>query len=677
MKNPRYFIDIETYSELDLPKHGAVRYAKDPSTVIHILSVLDIKTDIMTTLVNPKYIVGYENAPADKKRVKEIFMDLFQGRETYAAHSILFEYALIDEHIKRHIPGSYCKAWREATLNSTCTKDLAAIRGQRALSLADVATKLLGSGGKDMAGHNLMKLVCKPHKPGKKVSEFFDEPIIANEKGIFRSPEISEAMIKYCENDVRTTYDIWKVLKLEENDAQFGKFQPHMEKACRDTREANIDGVKVDVKLAELLTKAGGQYQEAADRKVSEVWGGLRATQSAKLKTQLGEWLPEGVENRGTGAGVLEYYRVELVKYPELFSKLEMLSECKSSSWTKAKKVLDIHVDGRIYDILQIFGARTGRWTSRGFQLQNLPRPQLTQEEHDVAMLELPSRINRGDISTSDREIISSALRAILLPDDGGIFFTADLSQIELRMGLYLAGDMEALRVQHTDDLYLNFARSVFGNHVTSKCKERHIGKTAILSLLYNTGAKTLRDMILSSSGVFLTLDRVKKMKVSFINQFPLIAAIWAKYDIMLKEALPSGKLVIKLKSGRKLTYTGIKRKLVPVERDGRIVQVWKTFHNDNGRDFHIYGSMIFNNVTQGSATDLFMIKEGAFMAHNEGFARFCFSVHDEVVVSVDKFSPSENLMDSWVGAGRSTIEKTWPGILLNSDFKMLEHYFK
>ena len=38
----------------------------------------------------------------------------------------------------------------------------------------------------------------------------------------------------------------------------------------------------------------------------------LRASQAMRLKQQLGEWLPDGVENRGTGQKELEYYRSSL-----------------------------------------------------------------------------------------------------------------------------------------------------------------------------------------------------------------------------------------------------------------------------------------------------------------------------------------------------------------------------
>lgn len=680
MKNPRYFIDVEAYSECDLRKHGAVRYSKDPSTVITVLSVLDTETDTMTTLVNPKYMVGYKNDSADKKRVKEIFMDILNDRELYASHNILFEYVMINEHISRHIPGNYGGKWRIATLNGTCTKDLAAMRGLGALKLEDVAKKILETGGKNMAGHNLMKLVCKPSNPGRKVSKFYDDVLIADEEGIFRSEQISEDMIRYCEDDVRTSYEVWKLLKLVDNDPQFGDSLPHVRTACRQTRKANIQGVRVDLKLAKLLVRSGEQYQESADKEVSEVWDGLRANQSAKIKQALGPLLPKGVQNKGTGAKDLEYYRLELADHPKLLSMIEVVAECRSASWKKARKLLDTHWEGRIYDMLQFFGALTGRWTSRGFQLQNLPRPTLDMEDFLVAMNELPSRVDRGDITIADKNIISSAIRSLLLPDHGEIFLSADLAQIELRMGLFLAGDMEALKIQHTDDLYLKFARSVFGNHVTSKCKERQIGKTAILSLLYGTGAKTLRGMILAQSGINVDIDTIKNMKKSFISQFPKVASQWEKYDKLLKAALPTGKLTVKLKSGRKLTYKGIRRKLVPTERNGRVIQMWQTVYKGPKGEDGLYGSKIFNHVTQSSATDLFTIKLGRYIMANSILAGFRFSVHDEVVSSVFKAEDGEDyehLKKSWTDSGNDTIQDIWPGILLASDFKEMNHYFK
>ena len=117
--------------------------------------------------------------------------------------------------------------------------------------------------------------------------------------------------------------------------------------------------------------------------------------------------------------------------------------------------------------------------------------------------------------------MITTSLRPLLIPDNNvSKFFTADLSQIELRMGLYLAGDMDALGILHKEDLYLKFAQSVFGPHVKKEDKERDIGKTAILSLLYGTGTHTLKEMILAKSGVNLSIDKVTKIRNEFLYQF-------------------------------------------------------------------------------------------------------------------------------------------------------------
>ena len=460
---------------------------------------------------------------------------------------------------------------------------------------------------------------------------------------------------------------------------QLGKFIAYALAAEKYTRQANIAGTKFDDSLAQLLVQAGKQFQEVADKKVAEVWNGLRASQAMRLKQQLGEWLPDGVENRGTGQKELEYYRSSLVGVDdELFDKIELLAECKTAAWNKAKKLLDIGVDSRVYHSLQVFGTTTGRWSSRGFQLQNLPRPVYTNKEWEDKLEGFICKAQDHAVDETDKDMIVSSLRPLLIPDNNmSKFFTADLSQIELRMGLYLAGDMDALNTLHTEDLYLKFAQDVFGPHVKKEDNERHIGKTAILSLLYGTGTKTLKEMILSNSGANLSITKVDKIRNKFMEQFPKVVDQWKRADIKLKEALPSGKLYIKLKSGRTLKFEGLKKKLVPrVGKDGSTYKTWQITYFDGITERPLHGAKLFNNIVQASATDLFIMKMVHFLKGNPG-VQFRFAVHDEIVCNVPDHATVDLFNTMWNSSGRENIADCWPEILLDSECKLMNFYFK
>ena len=702
-KEPRYFIDVETISNVDLKKHGAMRYAQDPSTFITILHVYDKVEELSYTMTDPEFMVG--DRVMDIGHINElgkIFTQILNLEEAFSAHNILFEHAILKNCLGKLFNRVLCEddiyfgtpeEWDKAAVYGTCTKDLASIRGYKKTSLADLTESVLGGKGKSKFGHNLMMLVCKYYeedevaKAADKVSALLKQAdpnlCIGGTYDLINNkvahPKITQNMVDYCQKDVMAAYEVWEKLKYKKDDPQLGKFIAYALAAEKYTRQANIAGTKFDDSLAQLLVQAGKQFQEVADKKVAEVWNGLKASQAMRLKQQLGEWLPDGVENRGTGQKELEYYRSSLVGVDdELFDKIELLAECKTAAWNKAKKLLDIGVDERVYHSLQVFGTTTGRWSSRGFQLQNLPRPVYTNKEWEDKLEGFICKAQDHAVDETDKDMITSSLRPLLIPDNNvSKFFAADLSQIELRMGLYLAGDMDALGILHKEDLYLKFAQDVFGPHVKKEDNERHIGKTAILSLLYGTGTKTLKEMILSNSGANLSITKVDKIRNKFMEQFPKVVASWAHAAIKLKEALPSGKLRIKLASGRVLQFNNLKKKLVPrVGKDGSTYKTWQITYFDGITERPLHGAKLFNNIVQASATDLFIMKMVHFLK-TEDHAQFRFAVHDEIVCNVSSTDPNNLLKMSWAASGSENIDDCWPGILLDSECKLMNFYFK
>ena len=392
----------------------------------------------------------------------------------------------------------------------------------------------------------------------------------------------------------------------------------------------------------------------------------------------LGTWLPEGVENRGTGNKALEYYRVELTGVDDkLLGKLIALDECKAAAWNKAQKALDIHSFGRILHALQVFGAKTGRWSSKGVQVQNMPRPKYSAKIWEKSYGAFAEAALLGKITYKDKDMIATCIRPLLLPDEGDEFLSSDLSQIEPRIAFHLAGDMKSLQTLHKEDLYLDFAKDVFGPKVKKADEERYIAKQAVLSVIYGTGARALREKILSDSGLNITKVKAKKVRNKFTDKFPLIVKQWDKYDLMLKKALPSRVLRIKIRSGKILEYRNLKKKLVPkIGEDGGAYKSWEYTYNNGYGDTPIYGAKIFNNVVQAEATDLFTIKLIHFLI-NVPEAKLRFSVHDEVVCSVEKGIDKKVIEMGWNKAGHEKIQDIWPDIVLGSDFKWLDYYYK
>ena len=120
---------------------------------------------------------------------------------------------------------------------------------------------------------------------------------------------------------------------------------------------------------------------------------------------------------------------------------------------------------------LNYYGARTGRWSAtQGLQFQNLP--------------------NKSDLK-----------QGVTAPP-GYVIIGADLSNIELRVGLWFAGQMDKLQLlQEGKDLYKDFASSVFNVPYDDVDKDqRFIGKTCIAEgelVLTDKGLKPIENVLL------------------------------------------------------------------------------------------------------------------------------------------------------------------------------------
>ena len=94
----------------------------------------------------------------------------------------------------------------------------------------------------------------------------------------------------------------------------------------------------------------------------------------------------------------------------------------------------------------------------------------------------------------------TDALRFAILAPKGFKLVVADLSNIELRLGLWLAGQEDKLDlIRAGTDLYRDFASQAYSVSYDSIDKgdpKRFVGKCASLSLIYGTGAAKLQSTI-------------------------------------------------------------------------------------------------------------------------------------------------------------------------------------
>lgn len=149
---------------------------------------------------------------------------------------------------------------------------------------------------------------------------------------------------------------------------------------------------------------------------------------------------------------------------------------------------------------LLYYGALTGRWAaSDKINLQNIPR--------------------------------KSKLKEAIMAPEGSVIVGADLSNIELRVGLYFAGQKEKLQLLADGmDLYKDFASSAFEvPYDEVDDEQRFIGKTSQLSLIYGVGAVKLRAAIKSGSGKDIGAEEAQRIVTLYREEYSKVAAAWGK----------------------------------------------------------------------------------------------------------------------------------------------------
>ena len=83
-------------SNVDLKKHGAMRYAQDPSTFITVLHVYDKEEELSYTMTDTQFMIGDEVMEFSHiDALSNIFHQILDLDEAFSAHNILFEHAIL------------------------------------------------------------------------------------------------------------------------------------------------------------------------------------------------------------------------------------------------------------------------------------------------------------------------------------------------------------------------------------------------------------------------------------------------------------------------------------------------------------------------------------------------------------------------------------------------------
>ena len=640
-------IDIETFSSINISKSGVYKYveSEDFEVLLFAYSIDGGKTEIVD-IVN-----GEEMS-------EEIIQALLDDNVIKWAFNAQFERICLSRFLK--LPkGTYLnpKSWR-------CTMIWSAYMGLP-FSLEGVGKVLGLEKQKLIEGKDLIKYFCVPCTPTK--SNGF-----RNRNFPYHDKIKWEAFKTYNIRDVDTEKEIQcKLMKFPVPDFIWEEYNLD--------QEINDRGIKVDL---DFVNRVIALDDKVRTKLMSELQI-LTELDNPNSVIQLKGWLSEqGVETESLDKKSVK----ELVKVTkgEVSKALALRMQLSKSSIKKYQAMKDVACeDGRCRGMFQFLGAnRTGRFSGRNVQLQNLPRNTMKE------LFEVRSIIKNRDgdilelLYDNVPDILSQLVRTAFVPKENMKFYVADFSSIEARVIAWLAG--EAWREElfkKGGDIYCMSASQMFGVPVVKhgiNGELRQKGKIAELACGYGGSVGALTAMGALEMG--LKEDELKPLVLSWREANQNIVALWWAVDKAIKDAIVmkgvtkthgiefecrSGLLRIKLPSGRKLTYIKPKIEInkfgcesVTYEGIG-VAKKWERIES--------YGPKFVENIVQAISRDILI-----YALQNLSDYNIVAHVHDEIIIEAPENTKLEDI------CGTMSQAPYWAkGLILTADGYTCDFYMK
>lgn len=643
-------IDIETYSSCDLAKSGVYRYAESSD-----FEVLLFGYAVDGGEVNVIDIANGEKIPA------EVIAALTDESVKKFAFNAQFERVCLSRFLgypkgEYLLPDSwYCTMVWSATLGLP-------------LSLEKVGEVLGLKEQKLSVGKDLIRFFCKPC-----------EPTYANggrtRNRPYHARDNWETFKAYNKRDVESEMAIQRKI------AMFPVLDTEWENYHLDQR-INDMGIALDMDFVDHAISC----DETSSRRAEERAKTLSGIKNPNSPTQLKAWLVEqgqSVESLSK-AEVARLLKDATGNVEEILKLRQELAKSSVKKYIAMKSA--VCADGRARGLIQFYGAnRTGRYSGRLIQVQNLPQNHLSDLDgaRQAVKAEDISGIERkyGNVSN----VLSELIRTAFVPKSGSRFIVADYSAIEARVIAWYAKEDWRIKVfEEGGDIYCASASQMFKVPVVKNGVNGHLrqkGKIAELALGYGGSVGALKAMGATAMGI--PEEELKPLVNAWRNSNPHIVQLWWAVDratqYVVKSKQPyecyglrfsyeKGILFIRLPSGRRLAYI---RPRMGVNNFGSDCVTYEGLGGTKKWErIESYGPKFVENIVQATARD---ILAGAIKRLSQRGYRITMHVHDEVVLEVPNGRSSVEEVSRIMGETPEWAE----GLCLRADGYECEFYRK
>ena len=514
---------------------------------------------------------------------------------------------------------------------------------------------------------------------GKDLIRYFCVPCAPTEKNGGRTRNLPEhapdkwfRFVRYNLRDVEVEMAIQqKLQKHPVPDEVWNEY--HLDQRINDR------GVALDMELvcAAIRMDAGSRSDLTARMQA------ITELENPNSVQQLRTWLADnGLETDTLGKkAVSEHMKTAPEDIRDVLRLRQQLAKSSVKKYFAMRNA--VCADGRVRGMFQFYGAnRTGRFSGRNVQLQNLPQNHIENLEGARNALKHSDYETMQILFDDVPDTLSQLIRTAFVPMRGRKFIVADFSAIEARVLSWISGEDWRTEVfQSGGDIYCASASQMFGVPVEKHGQNAHLrqkGKIAELALGYGGSVGALKAMGALEMG--LSEAELPELVSAWRDANPHITEFWWAVDSAVKETIAKRDTVrldtlkfaycgqclyIRLPSGRQLVYS--KPRLDENEFGGQSVTYYGVGQNKKWCRLESYGPKFTENIIQAISRDIL-----CYAMMNLRQYDIVMHIHDEVVIDAP---PELRLEDVCAVMGQTP---PWaPGLLLRADGYECDFYKK